>query len=224
MSPREFPTAVLFDLDGTLLDTAPDMVSALQLLLAEEGCPAVEFENGRRWVSNGVTGMLRVGFGEMNDADHARRAARFLEIYAGRLTEQTQLFAGMAGVLQQLDAAEIPWGVVTNKAARMTEPILAQLGLRDRCASVVSGDTLAVRKPSPAPLLHALAEIAVSATGAWYVGDAERDIAAGRAAGMRTMAALWGYIPPGQDPSQWGADDRLTQPRDLLALLGPATA
>ncbi len=218
------PAAVLFDLDGTLLDTAPDMVDALQLLLVEESRPPVEFASARRWVSNGVSGMLKVGFGDMSEVDRARRAERFLSIYASQLTAGTRLFVGMAEVLDALETAAIPWGVVTNKAAYLTEPILESLELRGRCACVVSGDTIGARKPSPEPLLHALAQIPAPAAGAWYVGDAARDITAGRDAGMRTIAALWGYIPPHDDPAQWGADLHAGHPSDLLVLLAARSA
>lgn len=211
--------AVAFDLDGTLLDTAPDMVAALQALQAEEGRRPVAFAAARPWVSNGTSGMLRVGFGELADADRERLYDRFLAVYADRLAVETRLFEGMAEVLAALEDDGIPWGVVTNKPARLTEPLLTALGLLDRCACVVSGDTTAHRKPRPEPVLHALAAIPVAAAAAVYVGDAERDIAAGRAAGTRTVAALYGYIPPGDDPAAWGSDHRIAAPTELLGIL-----
>lgn len=216
------PDAVLFDLDGTLLDTAPDMVAALQALLAEESRPAIAYAAGRGWVSNGVNGMLKVGFGELPEPERLRLSERFLAIYSTSLTAGTRIFSGMEAVLTELDTQGIPWGVVTNKAARMTEPILQSFGLRSRCAAVVCGDTLAVRKPRPEPLQHALGLIPAVATHAWYIGDADRDIMAGRAAGMRTVAALYGYIPPGQDPDRWGADHSIAAPSGLLDLLDSA--
>jgi phosphoglycolate phosphatase len=211
---------MLFDLDGTLLDTAPDMVGALNQLRAEERCEQLPYEQARAFVSNGALGLLGLAFAAAPDAQRQRLHERFLQIYAGRLAEATALFPGMAAVLDRLEAEAIPWGVVTNKPARLTEPLLGQLGLRTRCACIVSGDTTPARKPHPRPLLHALALIAADAAEAVYVGDAERDIAAGRAAGMRTVAATYGYIPPGQDPASWGADHRIARPDELLALLG----
>jgi phosphoglycolate phosphatase len=174
-------------------------------------------------VSNGVTGMLHVGFGALPEAERCLLGERFLALYAQNLTAGTQLFPDMAMVLSALEDAGVPWGVVTNKAARFTEPILAALGLSQRCACVVSGDTLPERKPSPAPLLHAAAQIPGGGAAAVYVGDAARDITAGRAAGMRTVAALYGYIPPGDDPQRWGADHAIGAPLDLVPLLLTAT-
>jgi phosphoglycolate phosphatase len=217
--PGSLPGAVLFDLDGTLLDTAPDMVAALRNLQAEEGRAPVPFATARAWVSNGTNGMLRVGFGTLDEPVRARLHARFLDIYAECLAVDTRLFAGMDEVLAVLEDARVPWGVVTNKPARLTEPLLEALGLRARCACVVSGDTTPHRKPRPEPVLHALAAIPATPAAAVYVGDAERDIAAGRGAGTRTVAALYGYIPPGDDPDTWGSDHRIAAPSELLGIL-----
>jgi phosphoglycolate phosphatase len=211
--------AVLFDLDGTLLDTAPDMVGTLNQLRSEERREELHYDQARAYVSNGVLGLLGVAFADVTDEDRQRLHRRFLEIYAGRLAAGTTLFPGMPAVLVHLEAAQIAWGVVTNKPARLTEPLLDQLGLLARCACVVSGDTMPRRKPHPQPLLHALSIVGASPGQAIYVGDAERDIAAGRAAGMRTVAAVYGYIPPGENPSAWGADHQITSPGDLLTVL-----
>lgn len=212
--------AVLFDLDGTLLDTAPDMVPALNDLRREQGRDPLDYAAARAFVSNGALGLLGLAFADAEGEERQRLHRRYLELYTARLARQTALFPGMAEVLHRLEQAAIPWGVVTNKPARLTEPLLDELGLRSRCACVVSGDTLAERKPHPGPLLHALALISASAPDAIYVGDAERDIVAGRAAGMRTVAATYGYIPPGQDPAGWGAHHHIARPSDLLDLLG----
>jgi phosphoglycolate phosphatase len=211
--------AVLFDLDGTLLDTAPDMVPALNELRVEEGREPLHYHEARAYVSNGASGLLGLAFADVGDAQRQRLHQRYLQLYAARLAQDTILFPGMDAVLEQLEQAAIPWGVVTNKPARLTEPLLDQLGLRARCACVVSGDTLAERKPHPGPLLHALSVIAAEAKDAIYVGDAQRDIAAGRAAGMRTVAAVYGYIPPGQNPADWGAQHQIACPDDLLELI-----
>jgi phosphoglycolate phosphatase len=211
--------AVLFDLDGTLLDTAPDMVAVLHRVQAEEGRTPLPYPFARRYVSHGVLGLLRAAFGELEAGQRARLQRRYLEAYAARLAVETTLFDGMAAVLGQLEAARIPWGVVTNKPGHLTEPLLRQLGLRTRCACVVSGDTVAERKPHPEPLLHALRLIPAPPHDAVYVGDAQRDIAAGRAAGLRTIAALYGYIPPEDDPAGWGADHDVASPAELLPIL-----
>ncbi len=213
------PSAVLFDLDGTLLDTAPDMVPALNQLLSEEARAPLPYTQARSQVSNGVPGLLNLAFGNLTEAEHARLRQRYLQLYALRLAVETRLFAGMEQVLEWLEHRQIPWGVVTNKPSALTEPLLEQLSLRTRCACVVSGDTVARRKPHPQPLLHALGVIAAQSAAAVYVGDAARDIAAGRAAGMRTVAALYGYIPAGEDTAAWGADHDVRDPLELLPLL-----
>ena len=214
--------AILFDLDGTLLDTAPDMVAALNQVREEERQPPVAYLRARAYVSNGVNGLLQIGFGELPEYDRERLHRRFLEIYADRLAEETRLFPGMPEVLARLEADGTAWGIVTNKPAHLTEPLLIDLRLRSRCACVVSGDTLTKRKPHPEPLLHALMLIGVSPANAAYVGDAERDVVAGKAAGMKTIVATYGYIPPDQTTAAWGADHEIATPLDLVSLLNPA--
>lgn len=220
MTSKPRVSAVLFDLDGTLLDTAPDMVATLNQVQAEESRQPLAYERARAFVSNGVLGLLKVAFGELPEPERSRLQQRFLQIYATRLAAATRVFPGMTAVLIDLERAGIPWGVVTNKPSFLTEPLLEQIGLRSRCACVVSGDTVPQRKPHPGQLFHALDVLNAVAGSAIYVGDAERDIMAGRAAGMRTVAALYGYIPPGEDPSAWGADHRIESPDELLGILG----
>lgn len=222
MTDHDGAGAVLFDLDGTLLDTAPDMVATLDLVMGEESRPPLAYEHARNHVSNGVLGLLRLAFGELEDGERNRLRQRFLQLYAERLALATRLFPGMDAVLDRLDASGVPWGVVTNKPAAFTEPLLDRLLLLQRCACVVSGDTLPQRKPDPAPLLHALRQIGVTPAAAIYVGDAARDIAAGRAAGMRTVAALYGYIPHEENASIWGADHHIRHPSELFAILNGA--
>jgi phosphoglycolate phosphatase len=212
-------TAVLFDLDGTLLDTAPDMVATLDELLREHSRDPLPFELARSHVSNGSLGLLRLAFGELPDAERRRLQLRFFDLYDQRLAATTRLFEGMAETLAAIEAAAIPWGVVTNKPARFTEPLLERLELRERCACVISGDTVSERKPHPMPLLRALELISADASSAVYVGDAARDIVAGRAAGMRTVAALYGYIPADDLPAAWGADHDIRRPVELLDVL-----
>lgn len=212
-------SAILFDLDGTLLDTAPDMVGALNQLRSEHGNEPLPYGLARAHVSNGALGLLRIGFPEVTPVAGDPLHRRFLEIYAARLIEESALFSGMAAVLDALDEQRLPWGVVTNKPRQFTEPLLAALRLLERTGCVVSGDSLPERKPHPRPLLFALDRLGVRACEAVYVGDAPRDIDAGRAAGMGTIAARYGYIEPEQDPARWGADHVIDRPEELLALL-----
>lgn len=211
--------AVFFDLDGTLLDTAPDMVAALQELRAAASLPPLDYALARAHVSNGAMGLLRVGFAHLDEAGREALRDPYLARYAARLTDATTLFPGLAAVLDALEAAGLPWGVVTNKPAALTGPLLAGLGLARRCACIISGDTLTRRKPHPEPLLHAARLAAVPASAALYVGDARRDIEAGRAAGMATVAAAYGYIEPGEDPRAWGADHLVGTGDELGPLL-----
>lgn len=211
--------AVLFDLDGTLLDTAPDMIGALNDMLRADARGPVDYERARAQVSNGALALI--DFAYTNVAEHARLELRdrFLEIYALRVAQDTVLFPGMADILEELEAAGIPWGIVTNKPATLTDALLTALELRHRCACVVSGDTLARRKPHPDPLLHAARHIGVTSAAAMYIGDATRDIEAGKAAGMVTVAAAYGYVAPGEQPHDWDADFAIKAPDDLRPVL-----
>lgn len=198
--------AVLFDLDGTLVDTAPDMVRALQDLQRQHGYAPVAYDYGRSNVSNGALGLLRVGFPELAETERQDLICEYIDRYSARLSRRSTLFDGLEALLAALDAAQCPWGVVTNKPACLTEPLLEQLQLAKRSACIVSGDTLEQRKPHPAPLLHACELAGVQPAEAIYVGDASRDIEAGRAAGMTTVAAAYGYITADDDAAAWGAD------------------
>ena len=186
--------AALFDLDGTLLDTARDMAAALNVLLAEEGRAALALEVVRPLVSNGAMGLVRIGFPEfgVGSAEFEKLRERFLAHYRSALCVHTQLFPGFEAVLATLEAHALPWGIITNKAAWLTEPLLETLGLSARAACVVSGDTLPERKPHPRPLLHAAELIAVAPAECVYLGDALRDVQAARAAGHGAAGrALW---------------------------------
>jgi phosphoglycolate phosphatase len=208
--------AVLFDLDGTLLDTAPDMVGALNALRAERSLPALPYESVRNTVSHGAARVVKIGFPEADAAEFAALQKRFLDIYRGALSRQTKLFDGMADVLGQLDAWRIKSGIVTNKAAWLTEPLLEEMGLRARFACVVSGDSLAQKKPHPLPLLHAAQMAQVAPGECIYVGDAERDVQAAHAAAMPALVANYGYLRADEDSRSWGGDGYLNQPLDLL--------
>jgi N-acetyl-D-muramate 6-phosphate phosphatase len=213
--------AVLFDLDGTLADTGLDLAGALNAMLLADGRPPLPYAEVRPWVSWGALRLIRLGYGDHLDA--ARTAAlrgRFLACYEACLCRESRLFPGIPEVLAALESAAVPWGIVTNKPGWLTEPLLAALGLGDRAGTVISGDTLPFAKPHPMPLLHAARELGLPAARCVYVGDNVRDIEAGRAAGMYTIAAAWGYIPADDDPAGWQADRLLHEPEQLLPLAG----
>lgn len=218
--------AVLFDLDGTLLDTAPDMVGALNLLRLERGLEALPFAAVRASVSHGAMRLVTVGFPDAQGAEFERLRQRFLDLYAENLAAHTCLFPGIEDVLLQFEADAIPWGVVTNKPGWLTDPLLATLGLAARACCVVSGDTVAERKPHPLPLLHAAELSRVAPEHCVYIGDAERDIAAGRAAGMQTVVAAYGYLDETDEPELWGPTGIVQRPGQIsqwLALRHTAT-
>jgi N-acetyl-D-muramate 6-phosphate phosphatase len=216
--------AVLFDLDGTLIDTAPDMVAALNALRREEHCGELAFDEVRQLVSNGALGLVRHGFPEADTQEFARLRARFLDIYSQQLAAASRCFEGLLEALERLESGRIPWGIVTNKPGWLTLPLLEKLGLRDRAGVIVCGDTLTERKPHPAPLLHALARLGVTAAQCIYVGDAERDVQAARAAGMKVFVALFGYIPTDERPREWLANGWLADPQALTDLLDSLVA
>ena len=211
--------AVLFDLDGTLVDTAPDMVAVLQEMQLAHDLQPVPYEVGRANVSNGAIGLLAVGFPDANAKYHSPLHLEYLERYEQRLCVDSAIFPGLESLLDDLEAATVPWGIVTNKPERLTQPLLTTLELESRSACNVSGDTLPERKPHPAPMFHACQLIKVVPANAVYVGDAARDIEAGRAAGMATIAAAYGYITDDDDPSSWGADKIATDTEDLANFL-----
>ena len=208
--------ALLLDLDGTLLDTAPDMAAALNALRREHGLPEIEFAALRPQVSHGAAALVRLGFPTARDAEFEGLRRRFLALYRGALATHTRLFPGYDAVFDALAARAVPWGIVTNKPGWLTEPLLAALDLATRAGCVVSGDTLAERKPHPAPLLHAAALLGVDPAACVYAGDAERDIVAGRAAGMATVAVSFGYLAVGEDPGAWNPDGIVERPGELL--------
>jgi phosphoglycolate phosphatase len=214
MTTRE---AVLFDLDGTLIDSAPDLAGAANDLRRERGLPELPFARLRPMVGAGARGMVGVAFGvKPGDADFEALRDAFLARYAQRMLSQTAVFDAMEPVLQSLEQAGVRWGVVTNKATRFTEPIVDGLQLRRRLSALVCGDTTPHSKPHPAPLLEAARQLGIDATACVYVGDDARDVVAGRAAGMATLAAQWGYLGEGAGVHEWGADAVLGMPSELL--------
>jgi N-acetyl-D-muramate 6-phosphate phosphatase len=211
--------AVLFDLDGTLLDTAPDMVGALNQLRAETGREPLPFALARAFVSHGAKALVRVGFPDASDSQFEELRARFLQIYRGRLALETEAYPGVEAALDHLDDAAIPWGIVTNKPGWLTLPLAEHFAWQRRTGVIVSGDTLPQRKPDPAPLLHAAQALGVLPADCAYIGDAERDMLAAQAAGMTALVALFGYIPASERPREWPATHWLESPAHMAQWL-----
>lgn len=215
---------VLFDFDGTLADTARDMINALNVLLSAKSMPSADFETLRPYVSNGTPALLQWGFGcSPKDAQFEELRRAFLEIYENNLCVQTVLYPGMDEILKQCEETKVAWGIVTNKPEYMTRLIVEQLGLANRVACIVGGDTLKLRKPDPAPVLHACDCVRVPPAKAVFVGDSWRDIEAGQHAGLTTIGVTYGYIPPDDNPETWGADylvDSISEIADLLWMNG----
>ena len=213
--------AILFDLDGTLVDTAPDLGAAANRMRTNRGLAAVPLEMLRPVASQGARGLLRVAFQvQPEDPDFAPLRAEFLEIYAAHICERSTLFPGMAKALTTLSERGMAWGVVTNKPGFLTLPLLSALKLPVAPAAIVSGDTTTHAKPDPLPVTRALAEMGASAARSLMIGDDPRDMAAGRGAGTRCRAAAWGYIEADNDPQHWGADQIIQRSEQLeFALL-----
>lgn len=214
------PDAVFFDLDGTLIDTAPDFYTVINNTLAQAGRAPVSFNAVREQVSNGARAMIGLGFGlQPGDAEFDYWLNQFLDQYAEHLAVDTVLFPGMDAVLDKLEAADIPWGIVTNKPSRFTLPVLKGLQLDQRVGPVICPDDVTRRKPDPEGLFMAAKQTNSDPARCIYVGDHERDIAAGRNAGMKTIAVLFGYIDATENPTDWHADHYVEHADDLLPLL-----
>jgi N-acetyl-D-muramate 6-phosphate phosphatase len=216
--PRALPvSAVLFDLDGTLADSAGDLAGAVNRIRRERGLPPVPVAALRPHASAGARGLLGAGMGVTpDDAEYPRLRAQFLDYYASGLAETTALFDGIAALLDALDARRLRWGIVTNKVERYTQPVVAALGLLARAGAVVSGDTTPHPKPHPAPLLHAAGLLGVHAAQCVYVGDDLRDVIAGNAAGMPTIVAEYGYLGEQECADDWPATGWIPNPLALL--------
>jgi phosphoglycolate phosphatase len=211
---------VLFDLDGTLLDTAPDLANALNAALQSSGRQPLPFDIVRPVVSHGGNALIELGFGlRPDDPGFAAARQELLDYYQNNIAQHTRLFPGMEEVLAYIETHDLNWGVVTNKPGWLTQPLMDALDLTRRAAGIVSGDTLKERKPHPAPLLHACRLIGTEPRRCLYVGDAERDIQAGQNAGMTTLVALFGYLMAGDRPETWGASALIREPQDILAWL-----
>jgi len=222
--PPSAPRAILFDLDGTLADTAPDLAAAVNLLRSVRGLAATPYELLRPTASAGARGMIGASFGlTPQDAGYEELRMGFFDNYQAAMAVHSSLFPGVPELLDGIQAAGLAWGIVTNKPERFTNPLVPMIGLQE-AACVVSGDTTPHPKPHPAPLLEAANRLGLAPEQCWYVGDDLRDIEAGRAAGMRTVACAWGYCGA-TEPLSWQADHLLSTPDELLTLVrGAVTA
>lgn len=214
--------ALLLDLDGTLLDTAADFHVVLNQLLRNENLPEVSYQQVRRVVSHGARAMVSMGFGIGEDhPDFARLRDAFLALYGQHYAVHTCLFEGFAEVLQHCDDRRIPWGIITNKPATFAEPLWRDLGLPYQLGCLICPDHVSQAKPDPEPMFLAAQQVGINAQRCLYVGDHRRDIDAGRAAGMATVVANWGYLDDDDQPTSWQADHYFDTPQQLLTLLAP---
>jgi len=213
---QKFPRAVLFDLDGTLLDSAPDMVAAIDAMRAARGQPPMPLEQLRPHVSKGGLAMIRAAFPDVDDDERKQWLSEFLDHYERALGHHSALFDGVEAMLSALEANGCVWGIVTNKPEYLAAQIMPVLGWEERCAVLIGGDTLSERKPHPLPLLAAAERIGVAPEQCVYVGDDERDIIAARAAGMPSVVALWGYRLDEDNPVAWQGDVMIDVPSQLI--------
>lgn len=211
-----FPKAALFDLDGTLLDSAPDMLAAINAMRADRGMPAMLLAELRPHVSKGSRAMLAAAFPDVGAAEREGWVPAFLDNYQHELGRHCEAFDGIEDVLARLEEAGTTWGIVTNKPEYLARQLLPKMGWEGRCAVLLGGDSLSVRKPDPLPLLVAAERIGIDPAGCAYVGDDERDITAARGAGMASIVALWGYRLSEDDPFAWRGDVLVDAPQDLL--------
>jgi 2-phosphoglycolate phosphatase len=212
--------AVLFDLDGTLIDTAPDLANALNHVLISENKSPLSLSEIRPVASDGALGLLNLGFGIDNtNPKFEYLREKFVRYYKDHIEENSALFNGIENFLSNLEKKNISWGIVTNKPTHLTEKLLKKLNLFDRSAYTVCGDTLPERKPHPAPIIHAVKKLNLSIEDCCYVGDAERDIQAAKAANMYSIAALYGYINKSAEPKLWNADAYVYSPDELAEFI-----
>ncbi len=212
--------SILFDLDGTLADTAPDLAFALNQLRLVRGMPELSVVDLRIHASSGARGLLHEGFGiRPEDAGYIEMRDEFLDIYERNLARSSALFPGVPSLLDEIEDRGMAWGIVTNKAERFTFPLLRALELMDRARCVICGDTTPYSKPHPAPMIEALSRLGAVANECIYVGDDERDVQAGHAAGMNVVVVRYGYLGNGRPPEEWGADVYIDSPEELVPVL-----
>lgn len=212
--------AVLFDLDGTLVDTAPDMVGALNRVLNNHSRNEVSYTQAQKIVSNGGRALIKLGFPEETD-EHVvdLLLAEFLRTYSNHVCDRSEVYEGLSQLLDFCEANGLDWGVITNKPIELAKGVLEGLGLLERCKILLGGDSLPVKKPDPVPMLHASMLLNVAPSHCLYIGDHMRDIEAGKNAGMDTAAALWGYIQDDDNPQNWGATYLVRKPENLIKLI-----
>lgn len=207
---------VLFDLDGTLVDTAPDLIACLNKALQVHEYPQIEELAVRPLISHGALPMIKHAVPKVGETVQMQLLETMLDCYQANIAEHSRFFDGIVEVLASIETQGLKWGVVTNKRSRFTDPLLDAMQLTERAACIVSGDTTANSKPHPEPMLFACKQAGVAPQNCVYIGDAKHDIAAGKNARMRTLAALYGYLNAGDDPQLWGADAMIEHPRQLL--------
>jgi phosphoglycolate phosphatase len=213
-------SCILFDLDGTLADTAPDLIAALNRSIQKYHFSAVEYQHIKPFISHGAVAMIKQCLPDCDDeALQAEILKLMLEDYQQNISQHTQLYQGMEALLNDIENRGLKWGVVTNKRQRFTQPLMAALDLTNRAACIISGDTTNKSKPHPEPMLAACRDAEVKPEQCIYIGDAAHDIEAGKAAGMKTMAATWGYLKSEDMPEQWGADFLIHSPDEILVFL-----
>lgn len=213
------PVGILFDLDGTVLDTAPEFATCLNEFLRAQNKTEITVQALRPYVSKGARGMCKFGFPELDNEQFETIVQSFLARYLQGLGQQTQLFVGIVEMIQTLVQNHIPWGIVTNKHERFALPLIKQFAALSSVGIVVGGDTTPEPKPSPRPLLHAATALNLTASHCWYIGDAKSDVDASKAAGMRCAIANYGYLPPDEDAKYWQADTYIDTPQDLLQII-----
>lgn len=212
--------ALLLDLDGTLVNTAPDMVGSLNRVLANHQEPLADIEAASKLVSNGGRALIEFGFGkDLAESQYIQLVDEFLDDYKQHVADQSYIYDGMAETLELCEANGIRWGIITNKPLHLAKDLIEALGLLDRCAILLGGDSLPVKKPDPVPMLHACMVMTLAPSECLYVGDHERDVMAGNAAGMDSAAALWGFIHEEQTPEDWKAKYLINTPHGLCKLV-----
>ena len=210
----------LFDLDGTLVDTAIDMIAALKSLAAENGLIIdPDYNEYKELITYGSRAIVTSIFGHLDSSDIKKLQQQYLHIYQGLLNQNSVLFEGMDSVIKQLDKHRIPWGIVTNKPAYLATPLVNSLPALAQCGILVGGDTTAHAKPHPAPILHAIKALSLNPQNSWYIGDALTDITAANAAQMNSAVALWGYLAHDDKPSDWQADSTFLKATEILNLI-----